>query len=304
MDLHHVLCPFDFSEVSSHALDQATALAHRAGARLTVLHVSPADLRGAGMHALDTATLDAIETVRLEDLRGRVTQACHAATQAGVPIDITIAAGAPVPVILACAASNAVDLIVMGTHGASGVEHLILGSVTEKVLRKASCPVLTVPPRAHAGLVASFSHVLCAVDFSEVSNKAAEAAAAVAGTASASITLLHVLEWPWHEPPVPNMAGVPPAQAEALLEYRRYLATSAADALNALAASSLPGRAVSTLLRFGRPHAELLDAAREGHADLIVLGVRGRGAIDLGFFGSTANHVVRRATCPVLTVRA
>jgi len=66
----------------------------------------------------------------------------------------------------------------------------------------------------------------------------------------------------------------------------------------------LPTSTVATVVRFGKPYVELLDAARQTRADLIVLGVRGRGAVDLAFFGSTANHVVRSASSPVLTVRA
>ena len=71
--------------------------------------------------------------------------------------------------ILDRAASLPADLIVMGTHGAGGFQHLVLGSVTEKVLRQAACPVLTVPPRAQATSRLPFSRLLCAVDFSDVS---------------------------------------------------------------------------------------------------------------------------------------
>jgi nucleotide-binding universal stress UspA family protein len=297
------VCPVDFSEVSSHALDQAAVLAQRTGARLTVLHVFLSVMPTTGLSALDAQTSQIIEPQDLQELRDRVASACRAATEAGVALDIVIVGGAPVPVILEQAASRSADLIVMGTHGTSGVQHLLLGSVTEKVLRKASCPVLTVPPRAHAGPVASFGHVLCAVDFSDGSRLAVQAAAAIVEGTPATVTLLHVLESPWHEPPVPGMEGVPPSQVQALLEYRRYLESSAADGLKALAASSLPGRDIATSVRFGKSYVELLDAAREGGADLIVLGVRGRSAVDIGFFGSTTNHVVRGATCPVLTVR-
>jgi nucleotide-binding universal stress UspA family protein len=102
---------------------------------------------------------------------------------------------------------------------------------------------------------------------------------------------------------VPAIEGVPPAQAQALLEYRRYLQSSAVDGLRSLAASLAPDRQVATTVRFGKAWRELLDAARDAQADLVVLGVHGRGAIDIGFFGSTTNQVVRHAACPVLTVR-
>jgi len=304
MQLRHIVCPFDFSEVSSHALDQAAVLARRTGARLTVLHVFLSVMPTTGLSALDAATSQIIEPEDLQELRDRVATACRAATESGVALDIVIMGGAPVAVILEQAASRNADLIVMGTHGTSGFQHLLLGSVTEKVLRKATCPVLTVPPRAHTGPVASFGHVLCAVDFSDCSRQAVKAAAAIVEGTPAKVTLLHVMEWPWHEPPVPGMEGVPPSQVQALLEYRRYLESSAADGLKAMAASSLPGGDVATSVRFGKSYVELLDAAREGGADLIVLGVRGRSAVDIGFFGSTTNHVVRGAACPVLTVKS
>jgi nucleotide-binding universal stress UspA family protein len=303
MTLRHILCPFDFSEVSTHALAQSGVLARATGARLTVLHVFLSVMPTIGLNALDTATAQVIEPDDLQELREKVTAVCRSAIDAGVSVSIVIVGGAPAPTILEHAASNGVDLIVMGTHGASGFQHLILGSVTEKVLRKATCPVLTVPPRAAGTPAASFKRLLVAVDFSDCSRLAVKAAAAVAESADAALTLLHVMEWPWHEPPMPGTEGLTASQAEALLDYRRYLETSAADGLKAMAGEGLPGRNVATEVRFGKPYVELLDAARERKADLIVMGVRGRSPIDIGFFGSTTNHVVRAATCAVLTVK-
>ena len=91
------------------------------------------------------------------------------ATAAGVAVDVAIEIGQPATAILDCSVRLSADLIVMGTHGAGGFEHFVLGSVAEKVLRRAACPVLTVPPRAHATSVLPFKRVLCAVDFSDSS---------------------------------------------------------------------------------------------------------------------------------------
>jgi nucleotide-binding universal stress UspA family protein len=303
MTLGHILSPFDFSDVSEHALEQAGVLARATGARLTVLHVFLSVMPTAGMSALDPATAKIVEPEDLEELRARVTAACRSAVDAAVKLSIIIVGGAPAPAILEHAASKDVDLIVIGTHGTSGFQHLILGSVTEKVLRKAACPVLTVPPRAAGAPAASFGRVIVAVDFSDWSRLAVKAAAAMTDGSGAAVTLVHVLEWPWHEPPVPGMDGLPVAQAEALLDTRRYLETSAADGLRNLAASLLAGRDVAIEVRFGKAYTELVASAREREADLIVMGVGSRSSIDIGFFGSTANHVVRTATCPVLTVR-
>ena len=117
--------------------------------------------------------------------------------------------------------------------------------------------------------------MLCGVDFSDCSIKAVEFAASVARESGAALTLLHVLEWPWHEPPTPAMEGVPPEQARALIEYREYLESSAASRLEGIGATAVPdGPAPTVQVRFGKSYAEMLDAAREQHADLIVVGVQ------------------------------
>jgi nucleotide-binding universal stress UspA family protein len=297
----HFLCPIDFSAVSSQAVEQAVVLARQSGARLTALHVFRSVMPATGLTELDAATSQVIEPADLQALHDRVADACRPALDAGVAVDIVVIGGAPVEVILDQAAALPADLIVMGTHGASGFQRLVLGSVTEKVLRRAVCPVLTVPPRASRA-AGAFRQILCAVDFSECSTRAVEAALVVAGETGTTLVLVHVLEWPWHEPPVPGFEGVPPEQVRALLDYRRYLETTAMDALKRLAGTIRAAGDVVTLVRVGKPYVELLDAARELNADLIALGVQGRGAIDLGLFGSTAHQVIRRAACPVLTV--
>lgn len=301
MNVRQILCPVDFSEHSTHALEQATRLAGWYGARLAVLHVRPTVVPHPDMPAGGAVAPWLV--AELEALRQRVMAACGAAVAAGVTVESLTTAGEPVHDILACAATLPADLIVLGTHGLSGFQHLVLGSVTEKVLRKASCPVLTVPPRAHPSAT-QFTRVVCAVDFSDCSLAAATFAASLAQEAGAALRLVHVIEWPWHESAMPPLEGVPQAQALAIGEVRRYLETGAKERLDAVAASIMPTGTVATGVRFGKPYIELLDAAQQEHADLIVLGVRGRGALDLGFFGSTANHVVRSASCPVLTIRA
>lgn len=300
MDVRRILCPVDFSEPSAHALEQAARMARWYGARLTVLHVRPTVVPHPDISA--EGHMAPWLVAELETLCQRVTAACADAAAAGVQVDAMTSAGEPVHEILTHAETLPADLIVLGTHGLSGFRHLVLGSVTEKVLRRATCPVLTVPPRA-PGAVSRFTRVLCAVDFSDCSQKAVAFAATLARQAGATLSLLHVIEWPWQEATSPDLPGVTAAQALAMADYQRYLETGARERLAAIAAAALPEGQVTTSVVFGRPYVELLDAARRDAADLIVLGVRGRGALDLGFFGSTANHVVRSATCPVLTVR-
>jgi nucleotide-binding universal stress UspA family protein len=235
MDITRILCPTDFSDGSAHAIDQAVVIAGWYKARISALHVySPMLLSVPGLE-MSGRSEDATETVRL---RNEVAAHCEAATSAGVGLDILVDIGHPASHILDRAASLPADLIVMGTHGSSGFEHLVLGSVTEKVLRKATCPVLTVPPRAHATSQLPFKRLLCAVDFSDSSLTALQYAFSLAQESDAGLTILHVLEWPWEEPPPPMLEELPFEQGFALAEYRRYCEKSATARLESLLPAS------------------------------------------------------------------
>jgi nucleotide-binding universal stress UspA family protein len=289
VEIHRILCPSDLSDASAHAVEQAAVIAAYYKARICALH------------ALSPLT-SSIETTAIDECRRRMRAFFDPATKAGIAVDIEVELGVPITRILEWSASLPADLIVMGTHGTGGFEHFILGSVTEKVLRKAACPVLTVPPRAHATSRLPFKRLLCAIDFSDVSLSAAQWALSLAHESSAGLTLLHVLEWPWPEPPAPTMAELPTEQAEALMAFRRYSEESARHRLDSLLQDASQTTQVSSRIGSGKAWAEILRVAREEQSDLIVIGVRGRNPLDVTLFGSTTNHVVRRATCPVLTL--
>jgi nucleotide-binding universal stress UspA family protein len=172
------------------------------------------------------------------------------------------------------------------------------------VIRKAACPVLTVPPRGHANPVLPFKRMLCAVDFSDPSLAALGFGCSLARESGAALTILHVIEWPWIEPPAPAFEELPPEQAAALAEFRRYLEESARGRLETIVPEELRARRTPQLaVRHGKPYVEILRVADEVSADLIVVGVHGRNVIGMTLFGSTTNQVVRRATCPVLTLK-
>ena len=302
MDIKCILCPTDFSDSSAHALDQAVVIGGWYKARIAALHVvSPIFLAVPG---LAPASGEAVDGTEMESLRKETADRFGAATTAGIGLDILIDVGQPANRILDRAASLPADMVVMGTHGTSGFEHLVLGSVTEKVLRKAMCPVLTVPPRAQATSSLPFKRLLCAVDFSDSSLTALHYAFSLAQESDAALTMLHVLEWPWEEPPPPMLEELPFEQGFALAEYRRYCETSATEELESLVPAAVrASHQPITRLRSGKPYVQILHVAAEEHSDLIVIGVRGRNPLDMTLFGSTTNQVVRRATCPVLTLR-
>jgi nucleotide-binding universal stress UspA family protein len=292
----------DFSDVSRHALDHAVALARWYGAGLSVLHVHQLSMPVYGVSYMGPEGLPPIVLTDLERehlLERLDTYVAADRDAAKVEIETLLDEDVNVPdAILSRARSTGADVIALGTHGRSGFQRLVLGSIAEKVLRKACCPVLTVPPHAPDAVprdVVSIQRILCPVDFSRSSRRALEYAASLAQEAHARLTVLHVLELP------PDLSELP---YSGLAEYRNDQFQKARKHLSeAVKVSVPPACPVDELVLVGRVHREVLRVASEQGVDLIAMGIQGRGAVDLMFFGSTANHVVREATCPVLTLR-
>jgi nucleotide-binding universal stress UspA family protein len=300
MNITRVLCPTDFSETSAHAIDLAVTIARWYNARVAAVHVVDDGVIAPEFGSPTGGTLDAA----LEGLRAATASSVSAASSTGLEVDVFVDVGPPAARILDRAAALPADVIVMGTHGRGGFQHLLLGSVTERVLRTAVCPVITVPPRLHSTSRVPFRRVLCAIDFSDSSMAALRFAVSLAEESDATLTLLHVLEWPWEEPPPPRLEDLPVEQAAALGEYRRYREKMALMRLEALVPTSTRlSQPPAIRLSNGKPHVQILDVANDEGSDLIVIGVHGRNPLDMMLFGSTANQTVRRATCPVLTLR-
>lgn len=193
-------------------------------------------------------------------------------------------------------------MIVLGTHGRTGLGKLLLGSVAEDILRHASCPVLTVgpkvsgraklpacPKRGHdvAPLELELQQVVLATDFAPSATRIAQRAVKLAEEFRSRLTLLHVIEdyTQLGSRPGPIEEGVGRLQAlipaDAALQYP-----------------------AETLLEFGSPAERILKIAADREADMIVLGAR--SARDIGSTHlpwSSAHHVIAQAHCPVLTIR-
>ncbi len=302
VQVRHILCPIDFSEGSRHALDHSVALARGYNARLSVVHVTQIVMPVYGVSQLGPEGLQAIALTELErrELLGRVdAEVAEHRRATGLSIEAILDEASNVPDAIASRArTTAVDVIVIGTHGRSGFERLMLGSVAEKVLRKAPCPVLTVPPRApdavprEAGVL---HRIVCPTDFSRSAERALQYAVNLARDTRARLTALHVVE------PLTDLPEYP--EAVDLTEIRDELVNRARTELSRTVKATAGNSSVDELVLVGRSHAAILRVAADQSADLIVMGVRGRGPADLLFFGSTANHVIRGAHCPVLTVR-
>jgi nucleotide-binding universal stress UspA family protein len=297
--IRHILCPIDGSEPSLHALRQAVAVAKWSGAHVTVLHVSPLVYATVSEPGAAAAGSIGEDTARLKRLMAR-----SVAKEAGSDIDVEFdfQEGDIVKEILSAVNRLGIDLIVIGTHGVGGFAHLMLGSITEKVLRRAACPVMTVPPRDVDVSRLPFERILCATDFSDCSFKAVEYAMAMAEQAGARVVLAHVVEWPWVEPPPPAFETLPEEQAVALAAFRAHEELRSTERLKALLPAGFEHHCAIRVVH-GKPYEQILRVAFEEQADAIVLGVHGRRAVDLALFGSTTNQLVRRAACPVLTLR-
>lgn len=195
------------------------------------------------------------------------------------------------------AADTRADLIVMGTHGRTGFRRLFLGSVTETVLRRSRCPVLAVPAmtKRPADAVA-LQTIVCAVDFSETSTRALDYAASLASKSRGHLVLVHALEWSEESEDALARSGpatFPTSEQDALDQLNDVVT-------NEIRASCNPELVVA----YGTPAEGVLRTVLERDADLVVLGIQGRNAIDLAVFGSTAQRLIREATTPVLTVSA
>jgi nucleotide-binding universal stress UspA family protein len=294
-----ILCPVDFSEFSRHALDCAVRLARWNKARLIAIHVL---VNWPAVDVVPSLRNDRWPRISLKDVDRSALMRClrdFVNVHANEPVEIDLRVVEAPDVhreILTQADTLHVGLIVIGSHGRSGFERLLLGSTTEKVLRGARCPVMVVPRGAQrAGAVSArpFRGILCPVDFSCGAIAALTSASELARKARAELTVLHVIDIPavlFETPGFDVSSYRSGVEAEARHRLCDVMSARTVERTNVIVAE-------------GRPDQEILRAAAAREIDLIVMGVHGRHAVDLAVFGSTTHRVIRGASCPVLTIR-
>jgi nucleotide-binding universal stress UspA family protein len=290
--IRNILFATDFSPASNAALPFALALARREGASVFVTHVVASEPNlGVPMDPLpreqNAAHLHAQR--ELEKLR-------RSDVLQGVACETILRHGTLCETLGEIVGSRAIDLIVVGTHGRSGVRKLVLGSSAESIFRAAPCPVLTVGPHVSPERLrdGKFQHVLFATDFLSGSLHAWPYAVWLAEKDRARLTLLHALELP---PPLtePNAGPAFTFEEIAAQSRHRLVHLMAATGLNC---------EVDTMVRGGHPARVVLDVATERKSSIIVMGVhRSRSRLVPHVPWSTADAVACHADCPVLTVR-
>jgi len=293
--IHNILFPTDFSDTSSAALGYALMLADRFQARLVMLHAagpneSPQRLRFPEINP----AADELEEI-LED---QLSQIIGAEPTHKLRIDRVVHQNNdPVQEICGYVETNDIDLIIMGTHGRSGLSHLFAGSVAEEVVRGAGCPVMTVRACKQSAEVTPYFDILVPVDFSLYSQKALRYGLTLAHLFEANLHLLHVLDQPIH--PVHYGIG-----EDLLMRLNPEVPKSSHEELQRLVArSSAVEVKCQTHVREGRAYSEIVRFVTEQECDLVVMGTHGMSGLEHFLLGGTTEKVMRHASCPVLAVK-
>jgi len=291
MQVKSILCPIDFSDFSSAAYHHALSLADYYKARLIALHVVElwkypfADYVA---HETDYAQFSAAMN---EGGQVKLQRFVKEHSAGGFQPELVVRQGNAPRCILSFAQKENMEVIVMGTHGRRGFDRLVLGSTTDRVIRKAACPVLVVSNASHTVLDTApdgghrLSRIFYCTDFSNNSERAREYAISLATEYSAELVLLHVAE---------NVSDV--ARAEAIIAERiKQLGKLVSE-------TERQNLKVRLTVKFGKPYEEIVRYATEEQASLIIMSARGGDAVDRAVFGSTTYRVIQLGPCPVLAV--
>jgi len=292
---HRVLAATDLSGPADEAIRQADAWARAAEAALAVCHVLPNPLRANPLFPELNARM-AVAATTLAARAGRELEGRASALTGRGPgeLEIRVEEGDPLPMLLRFAEQWDADLLVVGSHGASGVSRILLGSVGDRVVRYAHCSVLVARSFARSG------RVLAATDLSAASLPAVAEAAGIARRHGARLSVLHAVDaglslaaYVALERGGPPLAGLEETGRRA----REAAARSLSETLARLEVEA------ETLVEDGPAAPAILRAADRLGAELLVVGTHGRTALERLALGSVAETVVRGAACPVLVVR-
>jgi nucleotide-binding universal stress UspA family protein len=285
IELKKVLYATDFSDASLAALPLVSTIAHKYGSRVFVMNVSTPD-------PYTVVSPEAVAVLQHKDelkARSKVRDLLKTGDLAGLSTTAIVQSGLPTEELVRFVREQKIDLAILGTHGRTGMKHLLMGSVAEDLFRNLPCPALTVGPNVtKASMQATeIKHVLFPTDLSGESQAVFPYLASLAAEYRASLTLLHVL-------PV-ETATNPDAKslAEPLRKEMQSIFSPHID----------PRCPTEFIIDFGDAAERILAHAETGRADLIGLGVRKAGEITTHFRNTVAYRVVLQAHCPVLTSR-
>jgi len=287
--IDRILYPTDLSEGAQRAFAYAASLAHWHGAELHMLNV-------AGRHLYNFEELREgfpIDAATLNTWAEEAGIGQFAADDLDI-VQVQEEGAVPGQNIRSYAQDNAIDLIVMGTHGRRGVDRMLLGSVAEEVVRQAPCPVCTVRNAIETAPSEAVRRIMVPIDFSDGSTRALRHARELALTYGAEIVALHAIE----EVVLPMAYGMAPKQVDA-----EAVRPNVERALADLLSEHVGVEHARAEIRVGYPPQEILDAIDEEEIDWVVMGTHGRQGLNRLLMGSVAERIVRHAPCPVLTLQ-
>lgn len=299
MEIRRVLYPVEFSNDAHTAMGAACALASAFDAELVLAHSLAfpypyLDEMALGID-LDAyyQNMEKVAGERLERLREQ-------AVEAGASARTEILRGDPAGAILEAVEDEDIDLVVMPTHGRTGFQRLLIGSVTETVIRLCNAPVLTIPPIERYAERLDVGKILVPTDFSDRSDRALGPALSLAERLGSDVLMLHVVTIGEGDSANPDWAfpAIPEEHVDAALE----VAESALDKRRSEADGSV--RVASKLVRGFDAAEEIVRVADEEEADLVVMATHGHTGLMHVLLGSTAGKVVRHLDRPVLTIRS
>jgi nucleotide-binding universal stress UspA family protein len=279
----NILVPTDGSDCAQAAVGYAADLATRYDARVHALCV--ADSR-----ALENAPkYDQIK----EESEEVAERTCNDLSASDVSVEQAVRTDIPHKAILRYTTEQDIDLVVMGTHGRTGVERYLLGSVTEKVVRLSDVPVLTVKAEDEGEVTYPYTDILVPTDGSEGSEAAVGPAVDVASTYDARLHALSVID---------TMAMGVDVRSGAILDALEESAQSAVESIEEQATQASVS-AVETAIEHGSPYRAIRSYVDEQDIDLVVMGTQGRSGIERYLLGSVTEKTVRTSSVPVMTVR-
>ncbi len=204
----------------------------------------------------------------------------------------------PAEEILLYEKENKIDLIVMGTHGRSGLRHFLIGSVAERVIRNAACPVMSI--RFHKeseDFKPTIKRILVPIDFSTYSRQTLGYAVDIARRFDASLEIVHVIEEQVH--PSYYVAG-----DISIFNLIPDLREKSLAALKEFTEKVIPEEIEHTFhIREGRAHSEIARFAQDQEIDLIVIATHGLSGLEHFLIGSTTEKVIRKVNQPVLAIK-
>jgi nucleotide-binding universal stress UspA family protein len=291
--LNRLLFATYFSEGASHAQAAAFFLASTCRAHLELLHVLEYQPAAFPDYLISDQLIDEIRagiSRQLDELVSR-------AVEQGLTASARQCLGIASEQIIDTARELEVDLIIVGAHGRTGLEHILLGSTAERVVKGAPCPVLTVcvgrPPEAEEPI--RIRRILAPIYFSDCSLDALEYTVQAAKQFAATVTLLHVMEW---RTIGLNFSVTELAEGQKVREQMQCRIAELTDLFRS------QGVEAAYAIRGIDPADTILDYARDQREDLIIMGTHGRRGISRALAGSVAEAALRRAHCPVLTVKS